>query len=155
VATLTLFGNFPLNALGGDAGGEAPIDFLTDTIKVSLHTSAATFDQDADHFFSDIGNEVAGGNGYTANGYTLANKAVTYVSGSNKTVWDNTVDPTWTASGAGFAASHAVFYKDTGTGTTSPLIGYLAFGSTITLAASDTLTIQLDATNGIFYATVP
>lgn len=153
--TMQLFGNFPLNALGGDASGEVPIDFLTDTMLMSLHTSIASFDIDNDQWFSDILNEVANGNGYTSGGYTLANKAVTYTGASNKTVWDNTVDPTWTASGAGFAASAAVVYKSTGTAASSPLVGYLDFGSTITLAAGDTLTVVLDATNGIWYATVP
>lgn len=153
--TMQLFGNFPLNALGGDAAGESPIDFLTDTVKMSLHTSIASFDIDNDQFFSDILNEVANGNGYTSGGFTLANKSVSYVSASNKTVWDNTVDPNWTATGAGFAANSAVCYKDTGTASTSPLIGYLDFGSTITLQANDTLTVVLDATNGIWFATVP
>lgn len=153
--TMQLFGNFPLNALGGDASGELPIDFLSDTIKMSLHTSIASFDIDNDQWFSDVLNEVGSGNGYTTGGVTLGAKVVTYVGASNKTVWDNTVDPSWTASAAGFSAAAAIAYKDTGTASTSPLIGYLDFGSTITLASGDTLTVVLDATNGLFFATVP
>lgn len=153
--TMQLFGNFPLNALGGDAAGELPIDFLSDTMKMTLHTAITSFDIDNDQFFADVLNEVANGNGYTTGGITLANKAVTYTAASNKTVWDNTVDPSWTATGAGFAAAAAVVWKDTGTAATSPLVGYLDFGSTITLAANDTLTVVLDATNGIWFATVP
>lgn len=155
MATLTLFGQFPFSALAGNSAGDAPIDFPSDTINVQLHTSVASFDQDADRFLSDILNEVANGNGYTTGGVTLGAKSVTYTGASNKTVWDNTVDPSWTASGAGFAANSAVFCKSTGTASTSPLIGWLDFGSTITLASGDTLTIVLDATNGIFFATVP
>jgi hypothetical protein len=153
--TMQLFGNFPLNALGGDATAEVPIDFLSDTINMSLHTAITSFDIDNDQWFSDVLNEVAGGNGYTAGGATLGAKVVTYTAASNKTVWDNTVDPTWTATGAGFSASAALVYKSTGTAASSPLIGYLDFGSTITLLAGDTLTVVLDATNGIWFATVP
>jgi hypothetical protein len=153
--TMTLFTKFPGNALGGEAGGDVPIDFLTDTIKVSLHTAVTSFAQDTDEFFSDVINEVANGNGYTSGGVTLSAKAVTTDAATNKMIFDNTVDPSWTASGAGFASAAAIFYKDTGTASTSPLIGWLDFGSTITLASGDTLTIQLDATNGIFYTTVP
>lgn len=153
--TMTLFGHFPLNALGGDTGAELPIDFLSDTITCQLHTAITSFDQDNDEFLSDILNEVANGNGYTTGGVTMSAKVVTYTAASNKTVWDNTVDPSWTATGAGFSASACVFAKSTGTAATSPLIGYLDFGSTITLAANDTLTVVLDATNGIYYATVP
>jgi hypothetical protein len=153
VPTMQLFGNFPNSAIGGSSGAEVPVDFLTDTIKCSLHTAITSFDAVADRWFSDIANEVANGNGYTSGGVTLGAKVVTYAS--KKTVWDNTVDPSWTATGAGFAANSCVFYKDTGTAATSPLIGYLDFGSTITLAVNDTLTVVLDATNGIWYATVP
>jgi hypothetical protein len=153
--TLTLFTKFPGNALGGEAAGDLPIDFLSDTIKVSLHTLTTSFAQDTDEFFSDVLNEVAAGNGYTAGGVTLGAKTVTTDAATNKMIFDNTVDPSWTASGAGFSANSAIFYKDTGTASTSPLIGWLDFGSTITLASGDTLTIQLDATNGIFYTTVP
>lgn len=153
--TAVLFGNLPLNAFGGDAAGELPIDFLTDAMLASLHTSTATFDQDADQFFADIGNEVANGNGYTTGGVTLGAKTVTYTGASNKTVWDNTTDPAWTASGAGFTARAMVIRKDTGVAGTSPLVCYLDFGSDQVLAAGDTLTVVLDATNGIFFATVP
>jgi len=153
MATLQLFTWFPGQALGGNAGGDNPIDYLTDTIKMSLHTATTSFDIDADKWFSDVLNEVAGGNGYTAGGYTLLSKTVTTDAATNKMIFD-AADPTWTATGAGFSANSAVAYKDTAVAGTSPLIGYLPFGSTITLASGDTLTIQLDATNGLFYTTV-
>jgi hypothetical protein len=37
--THKLYAKFPLNAAGGDAGGDGPMDLLSDTIKFTLHTS--------------------------------------------------------------------------------------------------------------------
>lgn len=152
MATGVMFGKIGANAFGGETGAETKaLDWISDTSKVSLHTSAASFDVDADEIFSDVLNEVANGNGYTSGGYTLTGQTVTYNATGNKTVMD-AGDPTWTASGAGFAASHAVFTGDTVTD--SLLIEYLAFDAgTITLASGDTLTINIDATNGVFYVT--
>ena len=126
------------------------MDWDSDTNKVQLHTSSASFAVDTDEAVADVANEVANGNGYTTGGYTLLSPTVTYTASGNVTVLD-AADPTWTASGAGFSASDAIFLDTT----SDNLIGWLAFGSTITLAASDTLTINIDATNGVFYVTAP
>ena len=152
MATGVMFGKFGANILGGETGAETKaLDWISDTSKVSLHTSAASFDVDADEIFTDVANEVASGNGYTTGGYTLASQTVTYNATGNITACD-AADPTWTASGAGFSASHAVFTGDTAVD--SLLIEYLAFDAgTITLASGDTLTINIDATNGVFYVT--
>lgn len=152
MATLVMFGRVGANAFGGDAGGDAPIDFLSDTIKVSLHTTSWTPDADADEFFSDVDNELTTANGYTAGGLTLSNKTVTYNATGNKTVYDNTADPSWTASGGSLVFRYAIFRKDTGTAATSPLIGYLDF-ATQTITDGNVVTINLDATDGIFKVT--
>ena len=47
--------------------GDGAIDWLNDTIKVMLVTSAYTPDQDAHDFKDDITNEISG-TGYTAGG---------------------------------------------------------------------------------------
>lgn len=152
MATLTMYGKLGANIFGGEAGGDSfAIDYLTDTIKVSLHTTTYTPDADADEVFSSATNELSTANGYTAGGYTLASKTATYSAGSNKTVFD-AADPTWTASGGSLVFRYAVFYKDTGSAATSPLIGYLDFG-TQTITDGNTVNIVLDATNGVFYAT--
>lgn len=149
MATLQFFGKIGANVFGGETGAESEkVDWITDTIKWSLHTSAASFAYDTDEVFSDVANEVGSGNGYTSGGYTLLSPTVTYSAGGNTTALD-AADPTWTATSAGFAASDSVV-TDT---TSDNLIGTLAFGSTITLAAGDTLTINIDATNGVFYVT--
>jgi hypothetical protein len=151
MATLAFFGKIGCNIFGGETGAESEkVDWISDTTKVSLHTSSASFAVDTDEVFADVANEVGSGNGYTSGGYTILSPTVTYTASGNITVLD-CADPTWTASSAGFAASDAIV-TDT---TSDNLIGWLAFGSTITLAASDTLTINIDATNGVFYVTAP
>ena len=151
MATLAFFGKIGANIFGGETAGESEkVDWDSDTNKVQLHTSSASFAVDTDEAVADVANEVANGNGYTTGGYTLLSPTVTYTASGNVTVLD-AADPTWTASGAGFSASDAIFLDTT----SDNLIGWLAFGSTITLAASDTLTINIDATNGVFYVTAP
>lgn len=44
---------------------------------------------------------------------------------------------------------YVVLYNDTPTSPADPLIGYWDYGSSITLAAGETLTFNIDATNGI------
>jgi hypothetical protein len=116
-------------------------------VEVALCTSSYTPDQDAHDFFSDITNEVSG-TGYTAGGASLANKAVSYSAGSNRLILDadNTA---WTT--ASFTARYAIIYKDTGSGATSPLLGYVDLGGDQTVTAA-TFTIEWDA-NGVLTAT--
>lgn len=148
MAQFLMFGKLGANAFGGEVETDAlTIDYLTDTIKAALLTSTASIDVDADEVFGDLLNEVANGNGYTSSGATLGSKTVTYNATGNKTVFD-CADPSWTGSGAGFTARDAVAYRD---GTTDPLIGHLDFGADQVLAASDTLTINIDAVNGLYY----
>lgn len=69
-----------LQAIGSGSAGNAPnFDFLSDVIKISLHTSSYTPDLDAHVFRSSLTNEVANGNGYTTGGATLGMKAASYV----------------------------------------------------------------------------
>lgn len=117
------------------------IDFLTDTIKTSLHTSTYVPDQDVHDFFDDATNEITG-TGYTAGGVTLGSKTLTYDTASNETRLD-AADASWTSSS--FTARIAVVYKSTGTASTSPLMGYVDFGGDETVA-SGTFTLQWDAT---------
>ncbi len=118
------------------------IDFLTDTIKVSLHTATYAPNQDTQQFFSDLTNEVTG-TGYTAGGVALAAKTLTYDATTDEIRMDAN-DPAWT--GATITGiRYAVFYKDTGVTTTSPLMGYVDLGAQSVTAG--TFTVQL-AANG-------
>lgn len=130
------------------------IAYTTDTVKVMLMTSAYVFNQDTQNHRGDIVvNEVAAGAGYTTRGATLVTKSVTYDGTLNRTrlFADNTF---WTpATGESLTARYAVIYKDTGTDTTSWLMGYVDFGVGVTVTGSP-LTLSWDATNGLLYIDV-
>jgi hypothetical protein len=156
MSTLQLYGQFGANVAGGIAGGGLPIDYLTDTIKFSLHNNTYVPDIDVHDFFDDATNELTTANGYTAGGITIAGKTVVYTGAGNINTFD--MDDTtviWTASGAGITFRYAVLRKDTGTASTSPLIGYIdctGSGNT-TVTAGNTLTITTGA-SGLFTGTV-
>jgi hypothetical protein len=129
--------------------GTASVDFDTDTIKVSLHTSTYTPDTDAHDFFNDITNEVVG-TGYTAGGATIANPSITYTGGSNTLKLDGD-DVSWTTST--ITARYAVVYDSTpGTAATNPLICYIDFGADV-VSTAGTFTIAWHA-DGIVTQTV-
>ena len=126
------------------------VDWVNDTIKVSLHTATYTPDQDAHDYFNDVTNEIAAGSGYTSGGETLASKTLTYDTASN-TVRLDAADVTWTFSGSK-TFRYAVISKSTGVASTSVLMGYVDFGSDQT--TSGTFTLQWDATDGVLRAVV-
>jgi hypothetical protein len=98
----------------------------TDTLKCALITSAYTPNQDTDQFFSTpAANEVSGTN-YTAGGVTLGSKTSAYDSATNEERLD-AADPAWT--GAAITARYAVYYKSTGSNSTSPLLVCVNFGA--------------------------
>ncbi len=118
------------------------IDFLTDTIKCSLHTATYAPNQDTHVYFSDLTNEVTG-TGYTAGGVALASKTVTLDAASDETRLD-AADPAWTSATIS-GIRYAVFYKDTTVAATSPLMGYVDLGAQS--VSMGTFTVQL-ASNG-------
>ena len=106
---------------GGGGTAALVIDYDTDTIKISLHTSSYVPDAAAHTVFSDLTNEVSGTN-YTAGGVTLTGKTVTESAGVITFDADNI---SIAQSVTGFAdARYAVMRKDSGVDGTSPLIGY-------------------------------
>ena len=133
------------NALLGQFSTTAArrVDWVTDAIKTSLHTSTYTPNQDTDDFFNDATNELSTAGGYTAGGVTLAGKTLTYDSGTNETRLDAN-DAQWTS--ASFTARIAVTYSDTGgASSTDPVMGFVNFGGDETVS-SGTFTIQWDST---------
>jgi hypothetical protein len=137
-----LYGNFLVKALNKE------VDWDTDTIKVALTTSSYTPNQDTHDYFNDVTNEVSG-TGYTAGGNTLASKTITYDDANNVIILD-AADTTWASST--ITARYAVVYASTGTASTSPLIGYVDFGSDQS-STNGNFTITWDAT-GIVRVTV-
>lgn len=125
--TAKMYGNALLKALNKE------VDWDTDTIKVMLCTSSYTPDQDTHIYKSSVTNEVTG-TGYTAGGATLANKTITY-AGSTNTIKLDADDVVWASST--ITARYAVIYDDTGTDSTSVLLGYIDFGEDKTSSAGD------------------
>jgi len=101
------------------------LDVSTDTLKVALLDSGYTPDQDVDEFWSGVSANEVTGTGYTAGGEDLATVTMAYNTSTN-TLKIDCADPVWT--GATITGiRYAVFYKDTGTPSTSPLISYMDF----------------------------
>lgn len=116
------------------------INFGTSNINVMLVTSSYTPNQDTDDFQDDVSDEVVGV-GYVSGGTTLSGGTVTQDNTDNEAVYDAN-DVTWGTST--ITARGAVLYKNTGVGSTSPLIAYLDFGSDQT-SSSGNFTIQWNA----------
>jgi hypothetical protein len=114
------------------------INLGTDTINVALCTSSYTPNIDTQTYYSDITNELPTAGGYTVGGATLTGETVTQDNTNNRAIFAGN-NVSWT--NATFTARYAVLYKNTGTGTTSPLIAYIDFGIDKTFAA-ETATIQ-------------
>src|SRR3954462_7564925 len=92
--TIAAFDNVKANLTGGTASGGAPIDWLSDTIKIALVTNTYTPNTGTHDFFDDITNELASGNGYTTGGETLASKTCSSPSGGVVTY--DCADVVWT-----------------------------------------------------------
>ena len=91
--------------------------------------------------------ETASGGGYTTGGNAATVTSSSQSGGTFKLVLAS--PSVWTASGGGFSFRYAVL-TDSTTGTN---VGYWDYGSSQTVAAGETVTVTLDATNGVFQAT--
>ena len=91
--------------------------------------------------------EVANGNGYTTGGSAASTVSSSQTGGTFKLVLNS--PSTWTATGAGFSFQYAVLVDTT----TSTNVAYWDYGSSQTVAAGETVTVTLDAVNGVFQAT--
>lgn len=123
-----------------EALAEGKHNLETDVLKVVLTNSAPAA---ANTQLSDI-TQIANGNGYTTGGATATQTSSAQSSGTYKLVCSDVV---WTASGSLGPFRYAVLYDDTSTG--DLLIGYWDYGSGLTLASSDTFTVDFDGTNGV------
>lgn len=112
-------------------------------LKVALSNTAPS----ATHATLSQVSELTTGGGYTAGGISVGTITGSQTSGTFKLTGGT--DPVWTGSGAGFTARYAILYNDTPTSPADPLIGYWDYGSSVTVAAGETLTVDLDQTNGI------
>lgn len=116
----------------------------SDTLKVYLSNTAPNA---ATHTVKADIAEISSGNGYTAGGPTVTITSSAQASGTYKLVGN---DLTITAAGGAIGPfRYAIFYNDTPTSPADPLIGWWDYGSAITLADGESLTVDLDGTNGI------
>lgn len=99
------------------------IDYLADTIVVTLHTATYSPAQDTDDYQDNLSNELGTANGYTAGGGTLANKVNDYTAGTN-VVRFTADDEVWTASGTLTARTAVVADTTPGSAATNPLMTY-------------------------------
>lgn len=112
----------------------------SDTLKIALTNSAPLA---TNTVLANI-TQITAANGYTTGGNTASITSSSQTSGTYKLVLG---DVTFTASGGAMAAfRYAVLYNDTATN--DELIGWYDYGSSITLADTETFTIDYDPTNG-------
>lgn len=139
-------------ALEGQWGATAArrVDFVTDTIKCALSTVTYVPDQDAHDFYNDVTNELATAGGYTSGGATLGTKSATYDATSNELRLIS-ADIAWGPSATFGPFRIGTIYKDTGTASTSPILGWITFDVDQSVS-NGTYTIDTDAT-GLLYVT--
>lgn len=81
--SINKYGKCYANLLGGEVAGDTfAVDFLSDTLKASLHTSSYVPNLDTHETKADLTNEVSG-TGYSAGGTTLGSKTVTYTAANS------------------------------------------------------------------------
>lgn len=116
-------GNFDGNAINFETPGG-------NGIKCAVVTGSYTVDQNLHDFWDDVSANEVSGTGYTAGGNAMSTGTATVDGSGNVTV--DIADPaTWSQNGAGFSnGRRAIVYLDTGTASTSRLVGYSAdFGA--------------------------
>lgn len=120
---------------------EKSFNLGSDTLKVMLTLTAPT---SSNTVKADL-TEISAGNGYSAGGTAASISSSSQTSGTYKLVL---ADVTFTASGSAIANfRYAVLYDDTATN--DELIGFWDYGSTVTLNAGESLTVDFDASNGV------
>ena len=141
-----LYGKLGANIIGGEAASDAgQMDYLSDTMRMTLHTTTYSPNIDTNEAFADATNELGTANGYTANGVALATKTVSYNATGNVTTL-SADDFSWTASGAGLTFRYVVLHDDSiATGPpVKPLWGFMD-DTGVTLAAGSTYTVDITA----------
>lgn len=114
-----------------------------DTLKVMLTNTAPVA---TNTVLLDL-TEISAGNGYTAGGTAATISASAQTSGTYKLTL---ADVVFTASGGSIGPfRYAVLYNDTPTSPADPLIGYWDYGSSVTLAAGETFTVDFSAASGV------
>ena len=125
--------------------GNKVYDFFgtTDTWKAVIHTDAPVVATDAT--VADL-TQIAGSNGYTTGGTSITFNSTR----TGATLTATATDVVWTASGGNLGASttgrYISVYDDTPTSPADPLWNYWDYGTTFTIADTETLTLDFGAT---------
>jgi hypothetical protein len=128
-ATWNTYDHYTLHTLNG------AVDLDTNTIKVKICSNSYTPSQTNDDYADDATNEVSGTN-YTTGGKTITTPSLTFSGGSHLTKFDGD-DLTWST--VTFTSGrYAVVYKSRGGyASADELIGYVDFGTNITMAGGN------------------
>ncbi len=114
----------------------------TDTWKVAIHTDAPVVATDT--VLADL-TQIAGSNGYTTGGNSITFNSTR----SGGTITATATDVVWTAAGGNLGASttgrYFSVYDDTPTSPADPLQMYYDYGSTFTVADTETMTVDFGA----------
>lgn len=117
--------------------GKGVHDFSSHTFKLALAAAANAPSASADDELADI-TQISDGGGYSAGGYTLTD--VGYSETGGTATFSITSPFTITASGGSVGPfRYLIVYNDTSTG--DKLVGYLDYGSDLTLADGESLSI--------------
>lgn len=117
----------------------------SDTLKWALTSSSPDNPELTDTVLADI-TQIAAGNGYTAGGNAATISSSAQTLGTYRLILADTVFTCVTAPMASFR--FAVLYNDTATN--DELIGYVDYGSLITLNVGESFTVDCNASLGIF-----
>lgn len=142
MATFVMFDEGIYNILNG------AIDLDTDSFKVCLSNTAPTAATDDE--IADI-TQIAAGFGYSTGGQVLDNVSLAE-SGAGTGIWIWTFDDeTFTASGGSIGTfRYVVIFSDTSTN--DKLVGYLDYGTPITITNGNSFTIDVGASGVIQFS---
>lgn len=115
----------------------------TAVFKVALTNTAPTAASDT-VWNTTVAPAPAAANGYTAGGNTITTSSASTTSGTFKLVL---ADSVFTAAGGSIGpVRYAIIYNSSAS---NKVVGYYDYGSSITLADTETLTVDFDGTNGV------
>jgi hypothetical protein len=151
MATFVMFDKAAVNFLGGGSAGDAGMtDWLSNSIRATLHTSTWTPNVVTNEVKADATNELTTANGYTALGQVLTCSIPDETEPINFVV----ADFSWTATGGSIGPfRYCAVWNDSTTTPADVLIGYIDVGGDTTITVGNTITFDCDQTNGLFTGT--
>src|SRR4030095_11603416 len=151
MATAVRFDKFAVNALGGGSAGDSGMtDWLSHSIRATLHTSTYTPNAATNEVKADATTELSTPNVATALGQVLPCSTPDETEPINFVV----ADFSWTASGGSIGPfRYCVIWNDTPTTPAAPLIRYIDVGGDTTITNGNTITFDADQVNGLFTGT--